>query len=139
MVEFKMSPSEIPVKAFTTQASNSMQAELEREKDRLKLLFGHDEHPGLEFGVSRSPASDLSAEEDRLADPTLKQIAGGGLLLRPTAERTLLAEVCRQSHSNCATSRCGLVSVAENRSRRSPFKCAATSQRTPRAEPGHPG
>src|SRR5713101_1140673 len=34
-----MSPSPTPVKALTTQASNSMQAELEREKDRLKLLL----------------------------------------------------------------------------------------------------
>src|SRR5713226_7081835 len=38
-VEFKMSPSPTPVKALTTHASNSMQAELEREKDRLKLLL----------------------------------------------------------------------------------------------------
>src|SRR5260370_4294316 len=34
-----MSPSPTPVKALTTQESNSMQAELEREKDRLKLLL----------------------------------------------------------------------------------------------------
>src|SRR5229473_1501758 len=34
-----MSPSPTPVKALTTQASNSMQAELEREKNRLKLLL----------------------------------------------------------------------------------------------------
>src|SRR5258707_3846076 len=34
-----MSPSPTPGKAFTTQASKSMQAELEREKDRLNLLL----------------------------------------------------------------------------------------------------
>src|SRR5713101_3351966 len=34
-----MSPSPTPVKALTTQESNSMQAVLEREKDRLKLLL----------------------------------------------------------------------------------------------------
>src|SRR5258708_34197932 len=34
-----MSPSPTPVKALTTQESNSMQAELEREKNRLKLLL----------------------------------------------------------------------------------------------------
>ena len=39
MVEFKMSPAPAPVKALTAQESNSMQAELEREKDRLKLLL----------------------------------------------------------------------------------------------------
>jgi formate hydrogenlyase transcriptional activator len=39
MVEFKMSSSPTPVKALTTQKSNSIEAELEREKDRLKLLL----------------------------------------------------------------------------------------------------
>src|SRR5713226_8894717 len=34
-----MSPSQTPGKALTTQASKSMQAELQREKDRLKLLL----------------------------------------------------------------------------------------------------
>src|SRR5258707_6036312 len=34
-----MSPSPTPVKTLTTQESNSMQAELDREKDRLKLLL----------------------------------------------------------------------------------------------------
>src|SRR6266853_4067901 len=34
-----MSPSPTPVKALTTQESNGVQAELEREKDRLKLLL----------------------------------------------------------------------------------------------------
>ena len=34
-----MSSSKSPVRALTTQESNSMQAELEHEKDRLKLLL----------------------------------------------------------------------------------------------------
>src|SRR5258708_37942304 len=34
-----MSPSPTPIKARTTQESNGVQAELEREKDRLKLLL----------------------------------------------------------------------------------------------------
>ena len=34
-----MSSSQSPVRALTTQESNSMQAELEHEKDRLKLLL----------------------------------------------------------------------------------------------------
>src|SRR5258708_32455508 len=34
-----MSPSPTPVKTLTTQESNSMQAELEREKDRQKLVL----------------------------------------------------------------------------------------------------
>src|SRR5260370_11026683 len=46
-----MSPSPTPVKALTMQVSNSMQAELEREKDRLKLLLDITNTPvsNLEF------------------------------------------------------------------------------------------